>query len=256
MEQLKVLAGILIWTYFLLGLILYIFQRNFIYFPTAKINHPFEIEEFSINNEIINVVLLNKGKKNAILYFGGNAENVYLNASSFIENFPQHTIYLVNYRGYAGSTGTPSEKILYQDANYIYDKLDKRHKEISIIGRSLGTGIATFLASNRAINKLILISPYDSIANIVQDIYPIYPISLMLKDKYESSTHIKNIKSPTLVILAEHDNVIQSQYSYELIKVFPSAQVKVEIIKGSGHNTLSEKQEYDLLLHQFMNNNE
>ena len=178
------------------------------YFPTAKAAHTFQLEQFSVDNETIDVVVLNKGKHKAILYFGGNGESVAGSAPHFIKIFPDHTVYLVNYRGYGGSTGNPTEQALYSDALFIYDKISKKHKNISVIGRSLGTGVATFLASKRAITKMILVTPYDSFQNLAQQQYPIYPISFLLKDKYNSSSRVKDINSATLIILAEHDSVI------------------------------------------------
>ena len=238
-------------SYILVGAYLFIFQRDFMYFPTAKAAHNFQAENFSINEETINVVVLNKGQHHAIVYFGGNGESVVNNAHNFTKIFPHHTVYLVNYRGYGGSTGTPTEQALYSDAQHIYDVVANRHQQISVIGRSLGTGVATFLASTRTVNKMVLITPYDSIQNMAQDMYPVYPISLLLKDKYNSSDRIKNVKSTTLIILAEHDAVIPSKYSTRLINAFPPAQIRVEVIKGAGHNSLSQKAQYYSLLQQF-----
>jgi len=242
----------LISIYVLFGILLFIFQRDFLYYPTEKHTHPFQIKQFLIGEESIDVIVLNKGKSNAIMYFGGNGESVVGNAPDFVKIFPNHTVYLVNYRGYGGSTGTPTEQSLYSDARHIYDSIINQHKQVSVIGRSLGTGVATYLASQREIHKIILVTPYDSIEHIAQDRYPIYPISLLLKDKYNSIRRIKDIKSDTLIILAEHDMVIPLKYSTQLIKAFPSLQVTVEIIKGAGHNSLSQKEVYYQLLKQFI----
>lgn len=242
----------LISIYVLFGIFLFIFQRDFMYFPTEKPTHPFQIKQFLIGGESIDVVVLNKGKSKAIMYFGGNGESVVGNAPDFIKIFPNHTVYLVNYRGYGGSTGTPTEQFLYSDARHIYDGIISQHQQVSVIGRSLGTGIATYLASQREVHKIILVSPYDSIEHIAQDRYKIYPISLLLKDKYNSLHRIKDIKSDTLIILAEHDAVIPSKYSSQLIKAFPISQVTVETIKGAGHNNLSQREIYYQLLKRFI----
>lgn len=252
MKNLYSILSILISIYVLFGIILFVFQRNFIYYPTTKTSHTFQTQHITIDGETIDVIVLNKEKNNAIIYFGGNGESVVSNAPDFINTFPDHTVYLVNYRGYSGSTGTPAEQSLYSDAQQVYDTVVNNHQQISVIGRSLGTGIATFLASIRTIHKMILITPYDSLEHIAQDQYPIYPISILLKDKYNSARRIKDIKSDTLIILAEHDTVIPLKYSNQLIKAFPPSQVTVEIIKNTGHNNLSVKERYFLLLKQFI----
>ncbi|MCU7834817.1 MAG: alpha/beta hydrolase [gamma proteobacterium symbiont of Taylorina sp.] len=252
MKKIFNLLRMLISIYVLVGIMLFVFQRNFIYYPTTKISHTFQVKSFSVDEETVEVIILNKGKNNAIMYFGGNGESVVRNAPDFIKTFPNHTLYLVNYRGYGGSTGNPTEQALYSDAQHIYDEIENQHQKISVIGRSLGTGIATFLASKRKIHKIALVTPYDSIEHIAQDQYKIYPISILLQDKYNSFHRIKEIKSDALIILAEHDMVIPLKYSTRLIKAFPASQVTVETIKGVGHNNLSQKEKYYQLLKQFL----
>ena len=145
------------------------------YFPTENITHNYDLDNFSNENETIEVIVLNKGKNKALLYFGGNAESVIYNAEDFLRTFPLHTVYLFNYRGYGGSTGQPTEKGIYSDALFLFDKVQQKHSKISVMGRSLGCGAAVYLASSRSIEKLALVSPYDSIQSIAQNRFLIYP---------------------------------------------------------------------------------
>ena len=214
--------------------------------------HEFSNESFSIEGETLNAIKINENKQNAIIYFGGNTEAIVLNASTFKKLFPQHTVYLVNYRGYGLSTGSPNEKAFYTDALHIYDVLKNRHKNISVIGRSLGSGVATYLASKRAVYKMILTTPYDSIQHIAKDRFYIYPISLLLKDKYESVNNIKNISSKTLILLAKNDEIIPLKYSLNLIKEFPKEQVIVKTILDVDHNFIVDKKEYQETISSFM----
>ena len=246
------IARLLILIYIGFGIVLFYLQRDFMYFPSVKTSHTYNLEQFLIDGESIEVVVINKGKSKAVIYFGGNGESVVGNASRFVDTFNSHTVYLVNYRGYGGSSGIPTEKNLYSDAQHIYDAIQKEYEHISVIGRSLGTGVATYLASTRAIAKMILITPFDSIKNVAQEQYPLYPMSLFLMDKYDSSSRIENIKSETLIILAEKDAVIPKESSNRLIRLFPVSQVTVEVIKGAGHNTVSHKERYYSLLKEFI----
>jgi len=252
MSILKIIIGPIFSIYILVGIFLFIFQRNFVYFPTEEVLHNYKTERLSINEESINIVVLNGHMNDAILYFGGNGESVVKGAADLVSTFPNHTIYLVNYRGYGGSTGVPTEQGLYADAKAIYDIVSSRHENLSVIGRSLGTGVATHLASTRTIKKLILVTPYDSIQHIAQDSYPIYPMSFLLLDKYNSIDRVNQIKSQTLIILAQHDAVIPAKYSSLLIDEFPKSQVQVETIEESGHNDLSNKAIYFQLLKEFI----
>lgn len=238
--------------YLFLCLLLYCFQRNFIYFPTKKLDHPYQELTFNNKNESIKVIVLNQGQQKSILYFGGNAEAVVNNAPSYLEDFPNHTVYLVNYRGYGGSSGSPEEQGLYSDALTVFDQIKIKHNTVSIIGRSLGSGVATYLAANRNIENLVLVTPYDSIENVAKSNFPIFPIPLLLKDKFDSVSRISKIKAKTLIIYAEKDTVIPFKHVEYLIDAFPPMQRSVERIKNAGHNDLSNKAIYRLLIKQFL----
>ncbi len=246
------LFTILIAVYLLVGLFLFIKQQDFVYLPQPKVDHPYPIEIFRHQQVSLDVIVLNPGRENAILYFGGNAESVVFNAPDYLRHFPSFSVYLVNYRGYGGSSGSPAEQALYADALFIFDQLKQRHHHISVVGRSLGSGIATFLASKREIHNLVLVSPYDSIKNVAQGHYPIYPMGLLLKDKYESLHRVKAIKAPTLIVIAERDHVIPFSHSSRIIEAFPSSQVAVKIINGADHNNFLNLDEYMLTLKAFL----
>ena len=172
-----ILSLIILIVYLGIGSFLFIKQREFLYFPAPAISHKYSEITFKHDNEKIKVVSLNFEKPQAILYFGGNAESVEYNIDAFSHNFPNHNIYLTKYRGYGGSTGNATEEKLYADALYIFDQLQKNHDNISIIGRSLGSGVASYVASKRHIKKLALITPFDSVQNVAQKSFPLYPMS-------------------------------------------------------------------------------
>lgn len=237
-----------------LGLFLYVFQRSFVYFPTPEVQQPIgKNQRFAIANERINTLVLNEGKERAILYFGGNGEAVAYNAEAFSAIFPHHTVYLINYRGYGRSTGTPSEAAIYADMLTIYDRLKPMYSRISLIGRSLGSGVATFVASQKTVDKLVLITPFDSIQHIAQKTYPIFPMSLMLKDKYDSIGRAAAIKANTLMLIAEHDRLVTRAHSDALFNALPKSQTHQIVIKEAGHNTISNKAAYYKHLGDFIN---
>ena len=238
--------------YFSIALFLFAFQRSLLYYPSAETEHEYDVIQYEVDDVVLDVIVLNKGKDEAIIYFGGNGETVVANASFFNKTLSDYTIYLVNYRGYGSSTGKPTEAALYADAQYIYDQLIEKHKTLSVIGRSLGSGVATYLAATRKIEKMILVTPFDSIQAIAQKRYPVFPIALLLSDKFDSLGRVKNISAKTLVLLAENDVVIPFKYSQRLIDAFPLSQIKVELIEGTGHNNISSKAEYYHFLQQFM----
>ncbi len=238
--------------YLLLGLLLFVFQRQFIYFPTPAIEHSFSREQFINAGERLEVLSLNTGRKKALLYFGGNAESVLVSAPELATVLADYSIYAVNYRGYGNSSGSPSETALYSDAQFIFDRLAVRHSRVTVMGRSLGSGVASFLAAHRKIDRLVLVTPFDSIRHLAQDRFPLYPMSLLLRDDYDSVGRAGSITAPTLVVLAKNDRVIPLRYSTLLIEALPPEQLQVKTLAGVGHNDLSVIDDYYRHLREFL----
>ena len=227
------------------GLYLYAAQRSFMYFPVPE-NHANDInfEYLDSGGESIKTWVLGPLQDSAIIYFGGNAEDVYNNAPDFRSTLPGHRVYLVNYRGFGGSSGSPTQANLFSDALNVYDTLRERHSRISVIGRSLGSGIATYLASVRPVQRLILATPHDSALAIAKNMYPVYPVSILLKDKYESVEYAPLITAPTLIMTAERDHIIPLKHSIRLAQAFAPGLVKQVVIENAGHNGLAGYRQY------------
>ena len=174
----KILFGLFAGVCFLhliLCIVLYVVQRRLLYFPVPT-NHHLSDKTFFLepNNSDVKVeVITNRADTNygedAIIYFGGNSEDVSIQGSVFSKTHNKHTYYLLNNRGYAGSTGSMTEHAAFEDALALYDHVKKHHSNIVVIGRSLGTGVVTYLASKRPLASLGLVTPYDSITHIASD---------------------------------------------------------------------------------------
>jgi pimeloyl-ACP methyl ester carboxylesterase len=225
--------------------ILYIFQRSLLYFPQARGNiSGIEVIHFQTGGVILNISALQRHNTEAVIYFGGNAEDASASLPTLEQAFPGKAIYAMHYRGYGGSEGKPSESVLVQDALSLLDDLSKKHSSIILAGRSLGSGVATQLASQRHVAKLILITPYDSIENIAANQFPLFPIGLLLQDKFESWKHAKLVTAPTLIIAAEYDEVIPRKNTERLFKEFQNGLAQFKIVHNTGHNTISNSAEY------------
>jgi pimeloyl-ACP methyl ester carboxylesterase len=199
--------------------------------------------------------IVNPKQDKALLYYGGNAEGIEQNISFFQNILPNYSVYLIPYRGYGDSMGEPTENGLYSDALHIYDQLVTQHTKISLLGRSLGSGIATYVAARRNIEKLILVTPYDSIENVAKGVYWMLPVSLLLKDKYNSLGQVAQIKTLPLILMAEYDQVIPRKHSENLISAFGKKQQSV-IIKEAGHNDISAHPEYANAIYQYLQSKE
>lgn len=249
---LKKISIFLLIGYVGMGLFLYINQRSFLYFPTPELSTSHTQMTLQNGGESIKVIVLNKGHKNAILYFGGNAESMAKSSDYIAKQFPKFTVYLMDYRGYGGSTGEASEEGLYSDALKLYDIVKPKHDCIAIGGRSLGSGIATYVAAHREVSKLALITPFDSIINVAQEMYPIFPISYLLHDGYDSLSRIKEINAKTLIVIAQKDKVITRERTQQLIDAFDTDQLQVMTIKNRGHIDISSDAGYYKLMQNFI----
>ena len=248
----KQISILLLLGYVGMGVFLYINQRDFLYFPTPDRETPYNTMFLQNEGESIKVIVLNKGHENAILYFGGNAESMVGSSDYIARQFPNFTTYLMDYRGYGGSTGEPTEKGLYSDALKLYDTIKVKHQRISIGGRSLGSGIATYVASKREVSKLALITPFDSIQNVANGRYPIYPVSLLLHDKFDSKSRTKQIKAKTFIIMAQNDRIITRERTQELIDAFDPIQLEIMMIENRGHNDISSDVKYYKSMQDFI----
>ena len=249
---LKNISIFLLLGYVGMGIFLYVYQRDFLYFPTAKLETSYEEMTLKNENESINIIILNKGYENAILYFGGNAESMARSADYIAQQFPTFTVYLMDYRGYGASTGEATEEGIYSDALKLYDTIKPQHNRISIGGRSLGSGVAIYVASKREVSKLALITPFDSIVSVAEDRYPLYPVSFLLEDKYDSRSKVKDINAKTFIVMAEDDKIITREHTQKLIDAFKPGQLKVTIIKNRGHIDISSDAKYYKIMQDFI----
>jgi len=203
--------------YGLATLAMYLWQRSFIYHPSPEIEHPYQQLQIAVDDEVtLQIIEVNPNQPDAVIYFGGNAEAVAAGAADLARALPDKTLYLVNYRGYGGSGGSPTEANLFTDAEKVFDAISSgagtnsgsNYQSISVIGRSLGSGVACWLASRKPAARLVLITPYDSI-----------------------------LKIAVLALLAERDNIIPASSSEELLRHFPGF-VETHVLSGTGHNDL------------------
>jgi pimeloyl-ACP methyl ester carboxylesterase len=245
-----IVAGVLF--YLALCAVMYGRQRAMLYFLTPESRLPgADILWLEHDDQRIKVWKLATQKDQAIIYFGGNAEDVAINGTDFIRLFPDYDLYLMNYRGYGGSSGSPSEEALFSDARALYDTIKDEYDYIAVIGRSLGTGVAVHLGAERPVARLALITPFDSMAKVAAAHYPWLPAEQLLKDRYESAARGPDLDMPTLVIVAEHDEVIPRRRTDALIETLDMDNLEVVVLGGAGHNNLGTYREYEEALRRF-----
>lgn len=219
--------------------VVFLLQRSLIYFPQPRqVRDEASTLKLPVDGAELVVTVRPRPGPKAILYFGGNAEDVSANLDTFSAWFPDHSLYLMHYRGFGGSTGAPSEAANHADAAALWRAASAQHTELVVIGRSLGSGIAVRLAATRPIAKLILVTPYDSVAEIAARAYWFLPTRWMLLDRYDSGRYAPSIRVPTTVLVAQHDAEIPRDSTDKLIARFAPGIVRRIDIPGSDHNSI------------------
>ena len=234
-------------------LVLYVKQRSMLFYqvPEAPDSPAAEVLYIENGTERLKLWRIDGNNGRALIYFGGNAEDVSLNIDFFRKLLPQWSVFLCNYRGYGGSSGSPSEDALFSDALAVYDSVSETHDTVAVMGRSLGTGVAVFLASRKPVERIALVTPYDSMVAVAASHYPLVPVSLLMKDRFESVKMVRDVDVPTLVIIAENDEVIPLKNSQRLVAALDEKQVESAVIEGAGHNTIDLSSRYRTLLQNF-----
>jgi len=229
-------------------------QQDRLLYPGAADSDPpgFAALRIPSGSAVLKVWALHTTQGPALLYFGGNGEDLAADLPDFDKAFPDRAIYFMNYRGYGGSTGTPSESALIADAQITYDLIRKTHEKVSVMGRSLGTGVATALAATRGVEKVVLVTPYDSVVGVAAERYPWAPVRWLIKDDYNSVKRISAVRAPILVVIAENDDSIPRAHSDALVAAIPSALRHSVVIPNGTHNDLGDYQEYLKLVRDFL----
>ena len=223
--------------------VLYTTQRSFQYFPTARRLGTQMAGTFQNGDTLLQLTVRPHVGPGAVLYFGGNGEDVSSSVDPLIAAFPDREIVMLHYRGYGGSAGTPTEADIAADAAGLFDRVHAEHPDVIVIGRSLGTGVAARLASTRPVARLVLVTPYDSLLAIAQRQFWFAPVSWLLLDKYESWRYVPRITAPVLILRAEYDELIPAESTEKLRARFPAGQVQYVVVPAS-HNTILDDPVY------------
>lgn len=202
-------------------------------------------------------VMREQNAEKTVLYFGGNAEDVvYMNYEA--RHFRIKQLFAFNYPGYGKSSGKPSQQSIYEAALRVYDRLLSDYqlepKELVIMGRSLGSAVATYVAAKRKASGLILITPFDSMENIAANHYRLFPVRLLLKHRFATIDHIANVESEVLMLAAEQDEIVARE---NLMRLQAAIRQKNRVIQYAnvGHNDIQAHPAYYRDINRFIESN-
>lgn len=230
--------------------VLLFFAQDYLVFPgysvkesSIKVPNGYVAEKLTINADGLQLegTLLKPtraGNFSLVLAFMGNDENANSYAGDISDT--QASWFLVNYRGYGGQLGKPSEEALKADALRWYDELKEHTKtpanSFFVMGKSIGTGVAVYLASQRPVAGVILATPYEKLETVAQEQYPLYPTSLFLRTKLDSLSLAPKIKAPALFLVAAKDKLIPMHHAETLRAAWGSLFLWREFIDADHDN--------------------
>lgn len=157
-----------------------------------------------------------------VLVFTGQGSE----ASSYFhltERLPDMAWAFVNYRGYGASDGSPSDAALFADGTTVFDELTSRsdidETNAFLLGGSLGTGVATYVAAHRPVRGVVLFSPYDRIGGgVTQDMMPWTPTGWMFRNRFDAAAYAPDATAPVLAVVGGEDRLIRPERSRQLLR--------------------------------------
>ena len=243
---------IIIIVYCSAGIALYYLQEKLMFHPTPLL--PDYQFKFDIPFKEINIPLNAKDNlslvqffpnesiaKGVVLYFHGNRDNIN-RYSKYASNFTKngYEVWMIDYPGYGKTTGKFTEENVYMQAKEVYKLANSRFGKGSIIvyGKSLGSGIAAYLASKKICKRLILETPYYSIPDLFSHYAPVFPVNAMTHFKFPTGEYLKEVNIPVTIFHGNDDGVIPYSCAAKLKKVLKQGDEFITIDKGA-HNDLN-----------------
>jgi uncharacterized protein len=242
------LAGIVVLIYFVVGIILFFIQDRIIFHPKAlpqdyvfKFNQPFKEINLTVEeNHNLNIVqFFTKEKpKGLVLFFHGNMTNIERYtplAPHFTKN--DYEVWMIDYPGYGKTTGKRTEQRMYSDALQFYKMAKQKFspENIIIYGKSLGTGVASYLASEKKCKKVILETPYYSMRSMARTYAPLYPAAL-IKYYFPVNEYLKKVNVPITIFHGTMDEVIPYKQSKKIKEELP--KIELITVPEAFHNNL------------------
>ena len=253
MNLIKFLVVFAIVAYAAAALGMYVFQRKLQYHPENKGLTPASV---GISGASVETLTTADGEKiilwhapakaglPTILYFQGNAGEIGDRPLRF--NYYQARgfgVAYLSYRGFGGSSGSPSEAGLIADATAAYDWLIAKGVEpgkIGLLGESLGSGVAVQLAAKREVGAVALEAPYTSTVEVAAKIYWWLPVHALMKDQFKSIDFIAAVVAPLLIIHGEEDRLIPVGFGKRLFATANQPK-ELEVVESFGHDVLFEE---------------
>lgn len=229
---------------------LFVFQRSLLYFPDrsrpslAELG-PLGVREVSLTTadglSLLSWYLAPRPGRPVVLYFHGNGGNIGYRANRMRRFAGEgYGVLMLEYRGYGGNPGAPTETGLFADAGAALDFLQHEGIEadrLVVYGESLGSGVAVHIAAQHRVGAVILESPFTSIAAVAQYHYPYVPAAALIWDRYDSLARIGRVTAPMLFLGGGRDVIVPPRFSRTLYEAAPEPK-ESWVAPDAGHVNL------------------
>jgi len=250
--------------YILICITLYFFQEKLVFFPDKldkdyKFSFAQTFEEINIkvhdDNFLNGILFKSDSAKGLIFYLHGNAGSV----DTWGEVAKRYTdlrydVFILDYPGYGKSTGAiKSKEQLFGDIQSAYNEMKERYpeKKIVVLGYSIGTGLASYVASTNNPRLLILQAPYYNLTDLMRHTYPIIP-TFLLRYKFRTNQYLRNCKMPVVIFHGDRDEVIYYGSSVKLKKEMKQGDTLITL-NGQGHNGITDNPDYIAAIRKILN---
>jgi len=222
------------------------YQDRLIFFPEKlPLNYKYEFdgkfeEDFiQVGDSRINTLLFSvQNPQGIVFYFHGNAGSLRSWGRIARDFLPYNVdVLIMDYPGFGKSSGEISEEKMYLMADAIFTRYSKKYTKSYLFGRSIGSGVATWLAAKRSPDMLLLESPLYNLADLAAFHYPWFPSNL-LRFHFRNDIRMKDVKCPVYVIHGTADEVIPFSESVHLTES-SLTNMKLTVVNGGHHNDLS-----------------
>ncbi len=244
-----------------IGIVLFYLQERFLFHPTKlendyqfKFDVRFEEIRLPFNEtdtmSLVKFFPIDSICKGVIIYYHGNMENVE-HYAAYTKPFTKlgYEVWIEDYPGFGKSTGIITEKKLYDQAMQVKKMADNKFSSDSIIiyGKSIGTGIAAYVASNTKAKMLILETPYYSIPALFSCYAPIYPASTMASYKIPTNEYLQDVHYPIIIFHGTNDGVIPYRSASKLKTVLKPTDKFITVPDATHQNINTSKIYYDAI---------
>ena len=245
--------------YCLFGLFLFLTQKSMLYYPD---NQDFENCERLHDYQKINFkgtrFYYKEGTSNGVIvYYHGNAGSA-CDRGYFKDFFGQfnYSVMFVEYAGYSNDNRTPSRDLILQDVENVNDFIEeKSFEEVIIYGESIGSGAASYHASIGKVDSLIFVGSFSSLDDVAQSKFPIFPASILSKEKYNNVEWLKDFKGRIIILHGDNDEVIPVEFSQKLFEEISTENKEYVLIEGRGHNDIWNSSFFREKIIEFINKN-